>query len=226
MKFGLLAACLLSSGLLSASTILLNSSASETTNDSGKATVNILHDNPLWSAAFGPSKWVSYVQSGDPSQPGYVQVPAAHSVTFSDTFTLPSLLGDSGFLDVKAAYTARVKLNGTLLKGLAPITTGLCAPVPIGCTDATEGHILLTGFRAGLNVLTITVVDGSFGPAKQDGPSPAWDFATPFGLDYSGEVTTAAAPTPEPVWLFLAGVPLVLFAIKRRQSAQSGPDAV
>ena len=215
MNIKLLSALFLAAGLLPATTISLNSSAAETTNNSGLATINIMHDNPAWSAAFGPSKWISYVESGDPSQPGFVQVPAQHAVIFTDTFSLLSAIGDSGFIDVKAAYTARVSLNGILLKGLAPITTGLCSPVAIGCTDATEGHILLSGFKQGLNVLTITVVDGSFGPASADGPTPEWDFATPFGLDYSGTVTEAA-PTPEPVWLFLMGLPMFAFAMWRK----------
>jgi hypothetical protein len=217
MKLSLLTAFFLVAGLLPATTISLNSSATETTNNSGLATINIAHDNPAWSAAFGPSKWISYVESGDPSQPGFVQVPPAHSVIFTDSFTLPSAI-DSGVLDVKAAYTARVSLNGVLLKGLAPITTGLCAPVAIGCTDATEGHITLSGFRAGLNVLTITVVDGSFGPAMADGPNPDWDFPTPFGLDYSGTITEGVGtPTPEPVYLVLMGLPMFGFAIWRKR---------
>lgn len=217
MKLKLLCSAFLAAGLLPATTINLNSSAAETTNNSGLATINLLHDNPAWSAAFGPSKWISYVESGDPSQPGFVQVPAAHSVIFTDTFNLASAIGDTGVLDVKAAYTARVALNGNLLMQIAPITTGLCAPVAIGCTDATEGHIILSGFRAGLNVLTITVVDGSFGPAMADGPNPDWDFATPFGLDYSGTVN--AAPTPEPVYLVLLGLPMFAFAMWRKRKA-------
>ena len=66
---------------------IVASSASNTTNNSGSPTLNI-DPNPGWATAFPGSNWVSYISSGNPSDPGYVSPVNGTDYIFSQTFTL------------------------------------------------------------------------------------------------------------------------------------------
>jgi hypothetical protein len=194
-----------SAGLLcQGASLTLTSNATETFNDSGISTVNIANLPSFWGTPFGTSHWVSYVQSGDPGAPGYVQVPSEHFVTFVDFFI--SDAAATGGIDVMADDVTNVTLNGIVLADYPDETEGSCSTLPIGCTHATSKHINLTPallHAGGLDVLTFTVEE---------------DSGTPFGLDYSGSISAGLrATTPEPASLALAALPLLGLAIWRRK---------
>ncbi len=187
------------------SSLSLYSSATETTNNSGLATVNI-PKNPSWAAPLPGSSWVSYVQSGDPSSPGYISPANGTVVTFVDTFFVGGT-PLNGILSVLADDSASVTLNGQLLTAEASSTGNgytTCSNTSIGCLAVTQGNVSLTGHLvSGLNTL-------SFAVAQRAGVS--------FGLDYAGTVNYTA--TPEPGTIALMGLPLlVLGLIRRKRSA-------
>jgi hypothetical protein len=186
-------------------TIGLASGAAETQNSSSTPTIDIA-PNPQWATAFAGTSWVSNVNSGDPSAPGYVSPANGTSVTFTDTFSIngtPIL----GSLIVMADDTTSVTLNGVLLTAAAPGTNNnytVCSDFTIGCSAKTTGAFNLTSnLHSGSNTLSFTV-------SQLAGSS--------FGLDYSGIVqSNASSPTPEPGTLALLGLPLALFGIMRKR---------
>jgi hypothetical protein len=187
---------------LYATTISLNSSAGETANNSGSATVNI-PPNPSWGSALQGSSWVSYEQSGNPNSAGFISPKNGTIVAFTDTFTINGT-PLSGSLMVMADDTASVILNGVVLKAFAPTvgnTYSRCSDFTIGCSSETMGTFnLLADLKPGVNTLTFDVeqVAGSS-----------------FGLDYAGSVSYA--PAPEPATLSLLSLPLVAFGVIRRK---------
>jgi hypothetical protein len=82
---------------LHATTVYLDSDALSTTNDSGYATVDLLHPAPM-----AGSSWISYGSTGIPS------------VTFTIQFILSGLSTGGGF-EVRAKEFASVVLNGHTL---------------------------------------------------------------------------------------------------------------
>ena len=194
--------CGLAASSCFATTINLASSASETTNNSGKATVNV-SPNAAWGAAFTNSSWISYTQSGNPNDCKYVQVPNGTSVVFSDTFQVAGT-PTSGSVMVMADDTTSVTLNGTLLMNIAPSannTYSTCSSYAVGCTSATSATIDLSKYlKSGSNTLSFNVLQVAGGS---------------FGLDYAGVVTSSA--TPEPGTLALFGLPLALLGMLRKK---------
>jgi hypothetical protein len=185
-------------------TIALASGAGETTNNSGNPTINI-SPNPRWASALAGTSWVSNVQSGNPSAPGYVTPANGTSVTFTDTFNVAgtATLGD---LLVMADDTTSVVLNGITLYNFAPTagnTYAVCSDSPISCTSPTIIN-LLPDLQSGVNTLSFTV-------EQLNGSS--------FGLDYSGVVayTPAVTATPEPATLALFGLPLIALGLLRKK---------
>jgi hypothetical protein len=188
-------------------TIYLASSATETTNNSGSATIDIA-PNPQWSPAFANTSWISNVQSGNPSLPGYVSPANGTAVTFTDTF---NVVGTPTFGDliVMADDTTSVTLNGIVLEASAPTANNsykTCSDFTTGCTTATTGAINLTSaLQSGTNTLSFTV-------EQLAGVS--------FGLDYSGVVVStspASSATPEPGTLALFSLPLLALGILRKK---------
>jgi hypothetical protein len=86
----------------------INSSASETTNNSGFATQDI-SPVPAWASALGGSSWVSFANAGE--------VPNGMAVTFSDTFQLsgPVTAATLMVLADDTTSTARPSLRQTCL---------------------------------------------------------------------------------------------------------------
>lgn len=185
-----------------AASLSLNSSATETSNNSGSPTMNI-PPNPAWAAPLPGSSWVSYVQSGDPNAPGFVSPANGTVVAFTDTFTINGT-PLNGVLNVLADDSTSVILNGVTLMPEASQsgnTYAACSDFAIGCLTGTEGNVDLTGaLRSGLNTLTFDV-------AQRAGSS--------YGLDYSGTVSYSAAP--EPTTFGLLGLPLIGLLFKRRK---------
>ena len=162
----------------------LGSSASNTSNNSGSATQNISL-NPAWASALAGSNWISYADTGNPSDPGFVVVPNGTSVTFTQTFDLTGTI-TSATLSVLADDTTSVIVNGTTifaanLGGSYPT----CSSVEIGCLVTTEGTFNIAPYLVdGMNTI-------SFDVYQEAGSS--------YGLDYDGVITT----TPEPGVLLL-----------------------
>jgi hypothetical protein len=199
--------CALSTFAASAfgATISLNSSATETTNNSSSPTINI-DLNPDWAAALNGSSWVSNVESGNPSDPGYVSPPNGTDVVFSDTFTIKGT-PTGGTVSVMADDTAAVFLNGVNIMPFATTVNNTyyrCSDFTIGCSTATMATISLTPYlQTGVNVLSFSVQQLH---------------EVSFGLDYSGTVTyTPSTATPEPGTLALLGLPLVAIGFVRRK---------
>jgi hypothetical protein len=168
-----------------ADSIAINSSASETTNNSGSPTQDI-SPVPAWAPALGGSSWISFANAGE--------VPNGTGVTFTDTFNLSGPVAGAT-LRVLADDTASVIVNGTTifaanLNGSYPT----CSSVPIGCLTSTEGVFTLAQLQPYLNVGSNTI---SFTVYQEAGDG--------YGLDYSGSFTTGTATVPESGTFVLVG---------------------
>src|SRR6266852_4116459 len=116
MRTAVLCAVVLSLGA-HAATITFSSVGTATdpnqTNSTGMNTIPIAK-NPAWADPLAGSQWVSYRITGDPSAPGYFELPNGTSVIFTQTFFLTGtpLMGSVGVL---ADDSTSVILNGIVL---------------------------------------------------------------------------------------------------------------
>ncbi len=170
------------------------------TNSMG-ATVAI-SGNPAWAKALGTSSWVSYVDSGNPTDAGYVQVANGTVVSFFDRFTVTGT-PTSGWIEVMADDSTSVWLNGHLLVAEASTTNNhynTCSDFAIGCRGAYQIQFDQTDLVTGTNLLQFDV-------AQRAGVS--------YGLDYYGEIDPIAS-VPEPSSLLLLTSAVWGVALRRR----------
>src|SRR5215469_2169085 len=187
-----------------ADSVFVFSSAGTTTNDTASPTQNI-DTHPSWAGPLAGSSWVSYAPTGNPSDPGFVEVPNGTAVIFTATFTLTEAV-TSALLNVLADDTTNVVVNGTQilpanLSGPYP----LCSTTAIGCLPSTEGTFttsqLAPYLKDGVNNIQFTVY-------QEGGAS--------YGLDYAGVITTSV---PEAGTMLLLGTGLLgvlAFAAQRK----------
>lgn len=168
----------------------IDSSAANTSNNSGSSTQNIT-SNPAWAAPISGSNWVSFANTGNPSTPGFTVLPNGTNVTFSQTFDLSGTI-TSATLFVLADDTTSVVVNGTtVFAGALGGSYPTCSSVAIGCLVTTEGTFNIAPYLVdGMNTI-------SFDVYQEAGSS--------YGLDYAATITTA----PEPGVLMLLSSGLV-----------------
>jgi hypothetical protein len=201
-RLAMVALAILASGSFltaSADSTPLDSSAANTSNNSGFATQNIT-SNPAWASALAGSNWVSFANTGNPSTPGFVVLANGANAVFSQTFNLSGTI-TSATISVLADDTSSLVVNGTTVYAAAlGGSYPTCSSVKIGCLTTTEGTFNIAPY----------LVDGSntisFDVYQENGSS--------YGLDYAGKVTT----TPEPGVLVMLGSGLFgLGLLKRRK---------
>ncbi len=201
--------------LMQASIVNLDSSAANTTNNSGHATVN-LDPNSAWAPALPNSYWISNGITGSPAEAGFYVAANGTTVTFSESFNLKGAI-TAASLSVMADDTTSVIVNGTTIFEANNDPAGgypTCSAQPIGCLANTamtfSTNQLVPYLKSGSNLI-------QFGVEQKNAGS--------FGLDYAGVITTS----PEPASLALIGSGLLAVALvgrRRRRNSKSSERAL
>jgi hypothetical protein len=178
----------------------IDSSATSTSNNSGSATKNIT-SNPAWAAPIPGSNWVSFANTGNPSNAGFTVLPNGTNVTFSQTFDLSGTI-TSATLYVLADDTTTVVVNGTtIFAGALGGSYPTCSSVTVGCLVTTEGIFNIAPYLVdGVNTI-------SFDVYQEAGSS--------YGLDYAAKIMTA--PEPGVLLLLSSGLAGLGFLTSRRK---------
>jgi PEP-CTERM motif len=185
---------------LSSSTATTNNSVALGIQNAG-STVDI-SSNPAWASALPGSSWISFTNTGNPSDPTFYTVPNGTGVTFTQQFTLDGTV-TGAVLNVMADDTTSVILNGqTIYAAALGGSYPTCSAQPIGCLTNTAGYFTLTNLAPYLNDNGNNTLQ--FVVYQEAGSS--------YGLDYSGTITT-----PEPSSLGLLAVGLIGMAIIGRK---------
>ena len=195
-KLALLTVMFFMSGMLvvaKADPVSVFSSAGTTTNNTASPTQDI-DTHPNWAGPLAGSSWVSYAPTGNPFDPGFIEVPNGTAVIFTATFTLTEPV-TSAILNVLADDTTNVVVNGTQIFPAdltGPYPT--CSATAIGCLTSTEGTFttseLAPYLKNGVNNIQFTVY-------QEAGSS--------FGLDYAG-VINGTVPEPGTMLLLSMGL--------------------
>ena len=187
-------------------TIYIDSNALDTTNNSGRPTVDLtgsLPPNPEWAPALPGSDWISDGPTGAHDDPGYFSPRDGTAITFTTDFILDGAI-TGATLDVLADDSTSVVLNGHTLIAADTTPGSRCANHPVGCLTTTEGVFTFAQLAPylvdGANTLSFRVV-------QVDGSS--------FGLDFAGSV--ADGPTPEASTTALMGAGLLALLSRLRR---------
>lgn len=203
----IIAACALVIGA-QAGTVILDSSAAGTTNNSGHPTLDI-DPNPAWATALPGSFWISDGNTGDPGDPGYTVVPNGTTVLFSESFFL-NAPATGGTLSVMADDTTSVIVDGTTIFAADTSPAGgfpTCSAQPIGCLTSTREDFTFADLSPYLKSGNNTIQFDVYQENKES-----------FGLDYAGSISTGQVP--EPGSLLLLGGGLLLIGLAGRLYAK------
>lgn len=150
------------------------------------------------------AQWISYADTGVSG--GTLAPPSGTTSIFTVTESFSTNIGDMLYLDVWADDTAEVFLNNISIFS-ANFTQSTCANGSIGCQPGENGIISHTFVSSGLQTLSFDVFQVGTGTSNR---------ANPFGLLYSGTLTSASVP--EPSILALMSLGLLGLGLTRRKT--------
>jgi hypothetical protein len=168
--------------------------------------------NPAWANPLPGTSWVSLVNTGDPSSPGFTEYPNGTTVLFTHTFNLPTnFVVQSAMLSVYLDDSGTGNLNNNRLYNTSSTPAPYCMGTPPGCVTSTLYTSNVTSMvTGGTNVFTTTAV--------QIGLS---SFGANWRLDVSGyEKCDPPGEIPEPstfAFLSLGGTLCAVAVAKRKR---------
>lgn len=221
--FTILAVFLASISSINASTITYiigsHPTSENTATDQVFASGWSLHPDPAiaiqknfhWADPFEDTHWLSRWNTGDPSSPGFVEVPNGTTISFSHFFKLPiGFVVESATLSVMADDTTSGHFNGHDLFPANYVPGTYCAAGPPGCLLSTMWTGVINPAWFAPN--TLNVFNGLSFPTVQTNLAG-------IGADWRGVVVghMPDVPTPEPLTFVMVGGGLIFFGIVRRK---------
>ena len=170
--------------------------------------ITLIDDHNLWKqngdADLNGATWISYANTG---VGGNTLAPLINDTSiFTVIETFEANIGDMLYLDVWADDTAEVFLDGVSL--FSPnFSQNICANGTIGCQPDENGTISHTFTSSGTFSLSFDVYQVGTGTNPN---------VNPFGLLYSGALTSASVP--EPSVLVLLSLGLLGIGLARRKT--------